>query len=488
MNFRLPPAPRKSHVASKTAPTKRQGRGRAEVAKLREGARWIDQLTEKLLPYDTHNPHSPDQRARPTILTGLMLMAVLFGVVGTWAAFMPLAAGAIAPGRIISESNRKEIQHLEGGIVREILVKDGATVEAGQPLVRMDATTAKAKSEQVLAQYLATKATESRLIAERDGKDTIAFPEEYVKAESTNTKVKEVLDTQRQLFKTRREAVEGEIGVLNQKIAQSDDEIRGLKDQIASSNTQISLLGQEIDTVAALVKSGNATRPRLLALQRQQADLVGQRGQAQAMVSRANQTISESKISILNRKNEFQNKVAAELKDTQVQLANLEEQARATGDVARRVEVTAPIAGTVTNLKIHTVGGVVQPGETLLSLVPAGDDLIVEARVNPQDIDVVREGLIAQVRLTAFKSRYLRPIEGTVITISADRVDDPAVNQSYYVARIKIPPEELKSLGDDIKLTPGMPADVLIVTGTRTMLSYIVRPIRDSFGRAFHDQ
>ncbi len=469
-------------------PAPRVGRGRKELARLKEGTRLIDLWAEKLLPVDALDQSAPDQRARSMILLGVTIMFVLFGIVGLWASFMPLAAGAIAPGKVISESNRKDIQHLEGGIIREILVKDGDQVTDGQILVRLDETNAKAKREQVLAQYLTTKATEARLIAERDGKESITFPEDYVAAEATNPKVKEVLDTQRQLFKTRAEALEGAIGVLNQKIAQSSDEISGLKDQIAAANTQIGLLGQEIKTVGDLVASGNATRPRLLSLQRQQADLVGQRGQAQAMVSQAQQKISESKITILNSKNEFQNKVADELKDTQVLLSSLEEQARATSDVARRVEVTAPMAGTVTNLKVHTLGGVVKPGETLLSLVPAGDDLIVEARVNPQDIDVVHEGLIAQVKLTAFKTRYLRPVEGKVITVSADRVDDPMVNQSYYVARIKIPPEELQSLGGDIKLTPGMPADVLIVTGSRTMLSYIVRPIRDSFGHAFHDQ
>jgi HlyD family secretion protein/epimerase transport system membrane fusion protein len=156
--------------------------------------------------------------------------------------------------------------------------------------------------------------------------------------------------------------------------------------------------------------------------------------------------------------------------------------------VARRVEVTAPMAGTITGLQIHTVGGVVQPGKTLMSLVPSDDRLIVEARVAPQDIDVVHSGLVAQVRLTAFKTRYLRPIEGKVITVAADRIDDKLTNQSYFLARIEIPQRELSALGKDVKLTSGMPADVLIVTGTRTMLSYLVRPIRDSFGHAFHDQ
>jgi len=367
-------------------------------------------------------------------------------------------------------------------------VKDGDVVKADQVLVQLDSTNAKARRDQVLGQYLAAKATEARLIAERDGKPTITFPEEYLSQESSNPKVKDALETQRRLFTTRREALNGQISILNQKAAQSGDEISGLRQQVAAANTQIALLNQEIATVEGLLATGNALKPRLLNLQRQQADLMGQRGNAQAMISRANQTINESKTAILNLKNDTLNKIVAELKDTQVQLSSLEEQARSTSDVAKRVAVVAPLAGTVTGLNIHTVGGVVQPGETLMYLVPSDDRLIVEARVSPQDIDVVHAGLRAQVRLTAFKTRYLRPVEGTVTTISADRFDDKNTGESYFIARIEIPQRELDALGKNIKLTSGMPADVLIVTGTRTMLSYVIRPIRDSFGHAFHDQ
>ncbi|MES2984463.1 MAG: HlyD family type I secretion periplasmic adaptor subunit [Pseudomonadota bacterium] len=462
--------------------------GRKQVARLRRATGLIDRIAGRLLPYDAADQTTPDQRARPTILMGLMLMILLFGVVGLWAAIVPIAAGAIAPGRIVSETNSKTIQHLEGGIIKEILVRDGDVVTPGQILVRLDSTNAQARSDQVLGQYLAAKSTEARLIAERDGKPAIAFPDEYLKQEASNSKVKEALETQRRLFTTRREALDGQVSVLNQKAAQSGEEIRGLRDQIAAANTQIGLLDQEITVVEGLLKTGNALKPRLLALQRQSADMVGQRGQAQAMVSRASQTINESKITILNAKNDFLNKVNAELKDTQVQLSSLEEQARATGDVARRVEVKAPMAGTITGLAVHTVGGVVQPGEPLMTLVPSDDRLVVEARVSPQDIDVVHAGLLAQVRLTAFKSRYLRPVQGKVMTVSADRVDDARSQESFYTARIEIAQGELADLGPTVKLTAGMPAEALIVTGHRTMLSYLVQPIRQSFGHAFHDQ
>ena len=274
---------------------------------------------------------------------------------------------------------------------------------------------------------------------------------------------------------------------MNQKIAQSGDEIRGYREQVSAANSQIGLLGEEITVVQGLLAKGNALKPRLLALQRTQADMMGQRGQAQAMISRANQTINEAKIAILNQKNDYLNKANTELKDVQTQLSDLSEQGIAAGDVVRRIELKAPLAGTVTGLAVHTVGGVVQPGQVLMTLVPSDDKLVVEALINPTDIDVVQAGLKAQVRLTAFHIRSLRPVDGTVVNVSADRFDNERTGEAYFTARVEIPQSELKDLGD-IKLTPGMPAEVLIVTGSRTMLSYLVRPIRESFGHAFHEQ
>lgn len=460
---------------------------RQTVKRLQSATHVIDRLATRIIPYDPNNQSSPEQRARPTILIGLALMVFLFGFVGLWAALVPLASGAIAPGKVILDSNRKDIQHLEGGIVKEILVKEGDVVANGQVLLRMDNTSAQARSDLIRGQYLTARATEARLLAERDNRDSIAFPDELTSIEATDKQVGEILDTQRRLFKTRRESVQGQVDVLNQKIAQSDQEIRGYREQASAASTQISLLNEEIGVVQGLLAKGNALRPRLLALQRAQADLMGQRGQAQAMISRANQTINEAKIGILNQKNEYLNQANAELKEVQTQLSDLSEQGLAAGDVVRRIEIKAPLAGTVTGLAIHTIGGVVQPGQTLMTLVPTGDKLIVEARISPTDIDVVQNGLKAQVRLTAFHIRSMRPVEGTVVNVSADRFENERTGEAYYTARIEIPQSELKDVGD-LKLTPGMPAEALIVTGSRTMLSYLVRPIRESFGHAFHEQ
>ena len=461
--------------------------GRKTVRQLAKVTAVVDTLANRLLPFDAEEKGAPDARARPTIVAGIVVMFLLFGVIGMWAALVPLATGAVAPGKVVVEANRKEIQHLEGGIVKELLVKEGQAVKAGEILVRLDNTTASARSELLRGQKVSAQASEARLVAERDNIAEITFPEELLSVEATDTKVHEILDTQRRLFSTRKEAVEGQIGVLNQKIAQSGEEIRGLREQISSANRQIALLDEEIKTVSGLLSAGNATKPRLLALKRQQAELVGQRGQSQAMISRAEQTINEAKIAIINQRTEFLNKVVAELKETQGQLSDLVEQSRAASDVARRIEIAAPIDGTVTGLAIHTIGGVVKPGETLMALVPQHDKLIVEARISPLDIDQVRTGLEAKVRLTAFKQRFTKPVTGKVVTVSADRFDDQRTGEGYFIARIEIPQSEIAKQSK-LKLSPGMPADTLIVTGKRTMLSYLTSPIRDSFSKAFREQ
>jgi HlyD family secretion protein/epimerase transport system membrane fusion protein len=444
-------------------------------------------MANSLLRHDPSAIDTPEQRAWPMIKLGLTIMIALFSFLFLWGGLVPLSSGAVAQGKVVIDSNRKTIQHLEGGIIKEIAVREGDEVTAGQLLVRLDNTSSQARTDLLRGQYIAAKTMEARLIAERDDSDAIAFPPELARLEKEDAQVRENMDAQRRLFTTRREALEGQVSVLNQKIAQSGDEIRGLREQINASDRQLSLLNEEIDVVRGLLAKGNALKPRLLALERQAAELHGQRGQAQAMVSRANQTINESKINIINARTQFLNTLVQELKETQVEVSNLTEQIRSSQDVERRVDITAPIDGTVTGLQVHTVGGVVRPGDALMSLVPKDDKLIVEAKVNPVDIDVVHAGLKAQVRITAFKVRYLRPLEGTVVNVSADRFEDQRTGEGFFTARIEIPQSELQDLGN-LKLTPGMPAETLIVTGRRTMLSYLVRPIRESFGRAFREQ
>lgn len=478
-----PPPPR----APRNLPVPSSDGKRELVLRLRSATGTIDRISNWLVPsYDTQGP-TPESMARPMLVRGMWLTVIIFGSIIAWAAVMPLATGAVAPGKLVVDSNRKDIQHLEGGIVKDILVKEGSRVKAGDVLVRLDPTTAEARQGLIYSQWMAAKVTEARLIAERDNANAVTFPPVLLENSLHDKETEAAIDAQERLFVSRRDAVTGQSSVLDQKIAQSGEEIRGLREQISSASSQIALLNEEIGVVKGLLATGNAVRPRLLALERQAAAMIGQRGQAQAMVSRANQTINEAKIEKINVKNDFLNKVVAELKETQVQIATLEEQQRASDDVAKRIEITSPIDGQITGLRIFTKGGVIKPGDTIMSIVPIGDELTVEARVSPFDIEVVHDGLEAQVRFSGLSTRRFHPVKGTVVTVSADRFDDANTGEAFYIARIQIPKEEIESL-DDMALTPGMPVETLIVTGSRTMLSYLFRPINDSFSRAFRQE
>lgn len=437
-----------------------------------------------MLPQDAP---SPDALAHNSIRLGIILAILLFGVFGSWAAFWPLATGAVAPGKVVLDSNRKTIQHLEGGIIKEILVKEGQTVNAGDVILRLDATTANARRDVQRSQYISARASEARLIAERDGAATVTFPQELLALDSKDTEVTEALDTQRRLFETRKNNLREQMDALQQRVNQGSEEISGLRLQASAAGEQLGLLREEINMVQSLVNSGNAVRSRLLALQRNAAQISGQRGEALANIGRVNQQMNEARVMLANKKTEYTNQVVNELKEVQVQSSNLGEQLRSAEAVAKRIDITAPMAGQVVGLNVHTVGGVIQPGEKLLDIVPTGDKLVVEAMVNPQDIDNVQVGLKAMVRLSAYKQRRIRPVEGNVVTVSADRFEDKASGQAYFTARIEIPPEEMADL-KNVELSPGMPAETLIVTGSRTMLSYLLDPIRYGFGRAFREE
>lgn len=447
---------------------------------------WLDRAALWMAPPDEDVLGTPANMARRPILLGMYAFLIIFGVFGLWAAIAPLDSAAVSPGTIILDSNRKTIQHLEGGIIEDILVKEGQTVKEGEVLIRLNPTAAQARFDQLQGQYDVLQATEARLIAERDELEAIAFPQGLLDR-AEKKEVGDILESQRQIFDSRQAAVKGQLKVLNQRIKQLQEEITGMEAQVASADSQIELLNQEITVVSDLLKKGNALRPRLLALQRTAAELTGRRGEYNANIARANQNIAEAEFTKINQTNDYRNKIVSELKDTQVQLADIQERLRATQDVVKRVEITSPADGIVTGLNVHTVGGVITPGEKLLDIVPTHDKLVVEAQVSPLDIDVVHIGMPARIRLSAYKTRKLRNIEGKVIYVSADRFVDQRSGMGFYTARIEVNEDDLAEL-KGVELTPGMPADVMIVTGSRTLLSYLVDPLSDAFAHAFREQ
>lgn len=426
--------------------------------------------------------------ARSPIVFGIWIMVIFFGVFGIWAAFAPLDSAAIARGTVVVDSSKKTIQHLEGGIIKEILVRDGDQVEIGQPLIRLSSTAAKSRQDTLVTQFRATKALEARLIAERDNSPTIAFSTDLLQNQS-NPDVQELLDTQRKLFAIRKDEVEGKINVLKQRIAQFNDQIQGVTSQASAAKRQTGYIRDEIAVVEKLLQKGDANRPRLLLLQRTESQLQGAQGQYLAEAAKARQSITEAQLEILNTRNARLNEVVKELRDTQVNAADLQEKVKASTDISERLVISSSAKGTVNGLVYHTVGGVIPPGGTVMDIVPQDDKLVIDAQVSPMDIDIVHVGLKARVRLTAFKTRTTPILEGKVVKLSADKFVDKGSNASYYVARVEIDKTAMDKL-TKIKHTdlyPGMPADVLIIVGTRTLLHYLFSPITDTFNHAFRE-
>lgn len=422
--------------------------------------------------------------ARNPIVFGVWLIVLVFGIFGIWATLAPIDSAAVARGVVVLDSDKKTIQHLEGGIIEEIIVHEGDAVVAGAPLIKLSETAAKSKLDQITGQLHSSEASLARLIAERDGAESINFPEDI---STDNPADMEIIEVQRKLFDTRRKSLTGNVAVLNQRINQQNEEITGLRAQIAATQKQIELTNDEIAAVEKLLANGNASRPRLLALQRNEADLTGRKNDLIAQISRAQQTIGESEVSINNQKNDDMKDIADKIEEAQNNIASLKEQQNTASDVLKRLIIRAPQAGVVTGLKVHTVGGVISPGEELMDIVPQNDKLVIEAQVSPQDIDVVRPGLPAKIRLTAYKIRLVPPVEGKVEMVSADRFVDKATNQPYFTARILVDNKSLEKI-KGVSLYPGMPAEVLIVTGSRTLFGYMLSPITATMFRAFREQ
>jgi HlyD family secretion protein len=431
-------------------------------------------------------PQTPFPRIRSLVLAGSALAAVFVFGTGIWATFAPLESAAHASGVVEVESSRKTIQHLEGGIIGAILAHDGEHVVAGQPLIQLDDTKARTQLAALQGQYWDALAGEARLIAERDGTDAPAYPVSLTKR-SNEPAIAMVVDGQNKIFQTRRTLQRSKAELIHQRIAETNEEIVGLRAQESAAAQRVVLINEEIAAIHELVAKGLERKPRLLSLQRDLAEISGKRGETIAGIARAQQTIVESQVSILNQQNDMQNEVAGSLRDTQKKIHELREQIQAASDVVARSDIRAPEDGIVTDLHVHTPGGVITAGEPLLDLVPNDARMVVSVHVRPEDIDVVRAGLPALVRLTPYKQRRTPMLEGTVDYLSADHLVDKHTNQPYYAAKIRIDEAKLKEIAD-VEMIPGMPADVMIKTGKMTVAMYALSPVLDSFHRAFREK
>ena len=423
---------------------------------------------------------------RTRLFVGIAVIGIFFGGFGVWAAFAPLQSGAIATGVINVAGQRKTLQHLEGGIVESLMVKEGDTVKAKQVLIRLSNTQALAQVQLQWAQLAAALASSSRLEAERDHKTKVVFKSEILTfLRGDRTKYKEITEGQKSIFLSHNDAFKSQKDLTRQRIRQLQAEIGGLKAEIESQDLQLSLIKEEVADLSGLLEKGYARKPRLLELRRQSAALQGSKDQNISRIARAKQAIIEAELGLVDIKAKGMNDVVTELRETQETIAELRERASASEDILSRIEIRAPVSGRVVNLQIFTKGGVIAPGVPILDIVPNDELLVVEARVDPLDIDVVHAGLVAEIRLSAFRADEIPVIKGVVENVSPDAITDQQSGQSYYTARIVL--AKGAKLPKDKPLYPGMPAEVLIVTGERTALSYLVEPITRSLSRSLRE-
>ncbi len=423
---------------------------------------------------------------RGPLIAGAATIAGFLGTFLLWGFLASLDSAAIAPGTVIVDSHRKTIQHLEGGIVREILVQEGQKVKAGQVLLRLDTALAGAASMQLRNQRWATLAKIARLRAEQADAPAIALPAE-LQARAGDPAVAEQIATQQSLFMARKQAYDSQIGAIDRRIQQSREDIAAMRSQHVATVERLKYFEEEAEAIRELVEKGYERKPRLLALQRSIAEMRGKIGELDANMARARQMIAQAEFEAKTVRNQRQSDINRELQDAQAAEADLSDRLKAADDVLQRKDVVAPQDGQVVDLKYFTPGGVIQPGAPILDIVPQDDDLIVEARVSPMDIDVVRAGLPAEVRLTAYRQRIVPLVDGEVVNVSADKLQDQRTGESYFTARIRLKKESLAAAGK-IEPYPGMPAEVYIVTGKRRAIDYVLSPIVDSTRRSFREQ
>ena len=415
---------------------------------------------------------------------GFGIIFVVFGIFGTWAAVAPLDSAASAPGVVTVQTYRKTIQHLEGGIVKELLVRDGDTVKEGDPLIVLDDSQVGAEYEMNRSQLVAAKATEARLRAERDGASTIDFGDAL---ESNTKRGQEAQLSETQIFNARRNSRMGEMAVLQERIGQLNEQIKGLNAMIGTKNALGKSYAGEISELRELLAEGFVDKQRMLEQERKLASLKAEIADHQSTITKTRLQINETELQNVQLTKDFNSEVVKQLADIQTKVYDLQERTAAYRDRLSRTVIRAPEDGMVIGKTVHTVGGIVRAATPLLDIVPSISDLIVEVHVQPVDIDRIGVGKTAKIRFSAFNTATTPEIEGIVTQVSADRLTDERTGAPYYLARLRVTKDGEKQLGDR-KLVPGMPADALINTGSRTMLQYILQPARDVISESMNEE
>jgi HlyD family secretion protein len=431
-----------------------------------------------------------DNRSRRSIrrhlFAGSVVVLLLGGGIGGWASTTELAGAVIAQGSVVVDSDVKKVQHPTGGIVGELRVRDGDHVKAGDVVVRLDDTVTRANLAIVSKGLDELSARKARLEAERDSVDQIRFPDDLL-ARSSDPEAAHVMNSETKLFNLRRSARTGQKAQLKERIDQLQEEIRGDLAQQTAKAEEITLIDRELEGVKELWSKNLIQLTRLTALEREKARLEGERAQLVAATAQAKGKIAEIQLQIIQIDQDLSSDVAKELRETEGKIGEFVERKVTAQDQLKRIEIRAPQDGAVFQLSVHTIGGVINAGEPIMLIVPEADNLMVEAKINPQDIDQVQLGQNAVLRFSAFNMRTTPEINGKLARISADTTTDQRTGQSYYLVRIAMPADEVAKLGE-VRVVPGMPVEAFIQTGERTVISYLVKPLRDQLQRAMKEK
>ncbi len=415
------------------------------------------------------------------MVRGLMIFLVTFVGFGGWSVLAPLQEAALAPGLVILEGNRKTIKHLEGGSVQEIRIVEGQQVHSGDLLISLDDTQLRAQLDIGLGQFYAVKALEMRLRAERDGLQEVVYPEALTI--TRDQRARDAMDGQNQVMAARASAHRGEKDVLEKRIDQLKVQSGGLAGQRRTNEKLLASFIEEIADVSALLEEGYADKTRLRDLERNEDRLEGQISELTVSIAQVEIAEGETELQILQLEKHFHTQVVGELGVAQTEAYDLEKRVRALTYRVDQAQIKSPVEGRVLGLSVHTVGGVVGAGEPLLYIIPEDENLIVEARVNPTDIDRIQRGQSADIRFTAFSSQTTPVINGQVTSVAADVLVDQNTGIPYFLAQVTVTTKGLEDLGK-LVLVPGMPAEVLIQTGSRTLFQYLAQPINNTFARS----
>jgi HlyD family type I secretion membrane fusion protein len=440
----------------------------------------------ELTAYDPIQPRVPNDSARGSILAGICVLVAFFGGLGGWAAYAPLNGAVVASGVVKVEGNRKSIQHLDGGIVKELKVKEGERVQAGQTLIVLDDIQARAMVLMLTQQYDVFRAEEARLLAELDGAPAVTFPPDLLRRRD-DPNLRMLLNGESRQFEVRRTALNGQTSVLQQRVQELQEQIKGSRAQQTAQTEQLALIKSELADQNDLLAKGLTLRPRVLQLQRAESALKGQSGEIMGEVAKAQQAIGEIKLQIIQLQNGWMTDVAKDLREIQAKVLDVMPRLQAAQDVLNRTEIRSPYAGYVVGLSVFSVGGVIGRGDRIMDIVPTNKDLAVEANVNVNDIHDLHPGMRAELHFTAYKQRVIPVIHGEVIEVAADRFTDNHTGVPYYTALVKVDERELEQ-SKDVKLYPGMAVTVMIPTRERTALDYLLGPVVESFDRAFRQQ